>query len=176
MWYIETMKVVEVIKYPNPLLTRPSLPVREIDPSINELIDTMIETMYASKGIGLAAPQIGRLLRVIVLDVPEDEEGEQGKNLMALINPEVVEGRGKVEIEEGCLSVPEVKVKVPRYEEVVVKGLDREGREIFVEGGGLLAVALQHEIDHLNGRLIVDYLSRIKKDIVRRKLKKLYGG
>ncbi len=168
---------MEIIKYPNPLLTRPSTPVREIDSSIHLLIETMIETMYAAKGVGLAAPQIGRPLRVIVLDVPDDEERyEKGKNLLVLINPEIVEAEGSLTYEEGCLSIPDVRVEVPRSERVVVKALDRHGRETMVEGKGLLAVVLQHEIDHLKGRLIVDYLSRIRRDILKRKLKKLYGG
>jgi peptide deformylase len=129
----------------------------------------MIETMYHSNGIGLAACQIGIPRRIIVLDVsPIDPQ----QNLFAMINPEVISEEGEIDHEEGCLSVPDCFEKVKRRERIRVKGISRDGKEIEVSGEGILAFALQHEIDHLNGVLILDRVSRLKRDIYRSKLKK----
>jgi peptide deformylase len=147
--------------------------------------------MYFEKGIGLAATQVGVGRRVIVLDVPDqgsdegpdegpeekEEKGSRGNgNLIALVNPVMVEATGDVRFEEGCLSVPGVTAEVKRASNVVVKGLDREGVEVEIRAEGLLAVALQHEIDHIDGVLFIDRLTSLKRDIIRRKLKKAVGA
>ena len=163
------MAVLEILKYPHPLLKRPSEKVDRINEKTRKLIQDMIETMYHSNGIGLAACQIGIPRRIIVLDVsPIDPQ----QNLFAMINPEVISEEGEIDHEEGCLSVPDCFEKVKRRERIRVKGISRDGKEIEVSGEGILAFALQHEIDHLNGVLILDRVSRLKRDIYRSKLKK----
>jgi peptide deformylase len=163
------MAVLEILKYPHPLLKRPSEKVDRINEETRKLIQDMIETMYHSNGIGLAACQIGIPRRVIVLDVsPIDPQ----QNLFAMINPEVISEEGEIDHEEGCLSVPDCFEKVKRRERIRVKGISMDGKEMEVSGEGILAFALQHEIDHLNGVLILDRVSRLKRDIYRSKLKK----
>jgi peptide deformylase len=163
------MAVLEILKYPHPLLKRPSEKVDRINEETRKLIQDMIETMYHSNGIGLAACQIGIPRRIIVLDVsPIDPQ----QNLFAMINPEVISEEGEIDHEEGCLSVPDCFEKVKRRERIRVKGISADGKEIEVFGEGILAFALQHEIDHLNGVLILDRVSRLKRDIYRSKLKK----
>lgn len=163
------MAVLEILKYPHPLLKRPSEKVGRINEETRKLIQDMIETMYHSNGIGLAACQIGIPRRIIVLDVsPIDPQ----QNLFAIINPEVISEEGEIDHEEGCLSVPDCFEKVKRRERIRVKGISMAGKEIEVSGEGILAFALQHEIDHLNGVLILDRVSRLKRDIYRSKLKK----
>jgi len=163
------MAVLEILKYPHPLLKRPSEKVDRINEETRKLIQDMIETMYHSNGIGLAACQIGIPRRIIVLDVsPIDPQ----QNLFAMINPEVISEEGEIDHEEGCLSVPDCFEKVKRRERIRVKGISADGKETEVSGEGILAFALQHEIDHLNGVLILDRVSRLKRDIYRTKLKK----
>lgn len=163
------MAVLEILKYPHPLLKRPSEKVDRINEETRKLIQDMIETMYHSNGIGLAACQIGIPRRIIVLDVsPIDPQ----QNLFAMINPEVISEEGEIDHEEGCLSVPDCFEKVKRRERIRVKGISADGKEIEVSGEGILAFALQHEIDHVNGVLILDRVSRLKRDIYRSKLKK----
>ena len=163
------MAVLEILKYPHPLLKRPSEKVDRINEGTRKLIQDMTETMYHSDGIGLAACQIGIPRRIIVLDVsPIDPQ----QNLFAMINPEVIFEEGEIDHEEGCLSVPDCFEKVKRRERIRVKGISANGKEIEVFGEGILAFALQHEIDHLNGVLILDRVSRLKRDIYRSKLKK----
>jgi peptide deformylase len=163
------MAVLEILKYPHPLLKRPSEKVDRINEETRKLIQDMIETMYHSNGIGLAACQIGIPRRIIVLDVsPIDLQ----QNLFAMINPEVISEEGEIDHEEGCLSVPDCFEKVKRRERIRIKGISADGKEIEVFGEGILAFALQHEIDHLNGVLILDRVSRLKRDIYRSKLKK----
>ena len=164
------MSLLDIKKYPETVLKERCAEVKEIDEEILSLIDNMIETMYAAPGVGLAATQVGVSKRVIVAD---PSVGKDPDALIVLINPEIIHTEGKIEEEEGCLSVPGVESKVKRYEKVKVKGLNREGKEVIVEAEGLLARALQHEIDHINGLLFVDRLSRAKKVIVKGKLKKL---
>lgn len=163
------MAVLEVIKYPHPMLKKRCQEVDRIDGDMKQLISDMVETMYRSNGIGLAACQVGIPKRVIVVDVgPLDPE----KDLFVMINPEIISEEGEIEHEEGCLSVPDCSEKVKRKEKVVVRGLSPEGEKIEVPGEGILAIALQHEIDHLNGVLILDRISRLKREIYRNKLKK----
>jgi len=161
--------VLEILKYPHPMLKKRCQEVDRINGDVKELVRDMVETMYRSNGIGLAACQVGVPRRVIVVDVgPIDPE----KDLFAMINPEIVSAEGEIEHEEGCLSVPDCSEKVKRKEKVLVRGLSPEGEKIEVSGDGVLAIAIQHEIDHLNGVLILDRISRLKREIYRNKLKK----
>ena len=163
------MAVLEILKYPHATLKRRSETVSRIDEDVKKLIHEMRETMYAAGGIGLAACQVGVSRRVIVLDVsPMDPE----RSFFALINPEIVSEEGEIDHEEGCLSVPECLEKIRRKEKVCVKGLSPEGKEIEIKGDGILAIALQHEIDHTNGILILDRVSRLKREIYRNRLRK----
>jgi peptide deformylase len=163
------MAVLEVLKYPHPILKKRSETVSEIGGEVEKLIQDMRETMYMAGGVGLAACQVGIPRRVIVLDVsPIDPQ----HNFLALINPEIVSGEGEIDHEEGCLSVPDCLEKVRRKEKVCVRGLSPQGTEMEIKGDGILAFALQHEIDHTNGILILDRVSRLKREIYRNKLRK----
>ena len=163
------MAILEILKYPHPVLKRRCEPIAEIDEEVRKLIDDMRETMYGARGVGLAACQVGVSRRVIVLDVsPMDPE----HTFLALINPEITSEEGEVDNEEGCLSVPDYLEKVKRKEKVCVRGVSPEGMEVEIKGDGILAIALQHEIDHINGILILDRVSRLKREIYRNKLKK----
>jgi peptide deformylase len=143
--------------------------VSEIGGEVEKLIQDMKETMYMAGGVGLAACQVGISRRVIVLDVsPIDPQ----HNFMALINPEIISEEGEIDHEEGCLSVPDCLEKVRRKEKVCVRGLSPQGTEMEIKGDGILAIALQHEIDHTNGILILDRVSRLKREIYRNKLRK----
>ena len=166
------MSVLEIIKYPDPFLKTKAKPALRIDEEIKRLISDMIDTMYFAKGIGLAATQVGLNKRIAVLDVPEGENYRKGKNLIAVINPEITAHEGEVKYEEGCLSVPGFTADVKRFATVVVRGLDKNGKDLEINAEGLLAIALQHEIDHLNGILFIDRLSKIKRDIIKRKIRK----
>jgi peptide deformylase len=163
------MAVLEILKYPLPILRKRSKEVDRIDEEVKILIRDMRETMVQAGGIGLAACQIGVSRRVVVLDVsPMDPQ----HSFFALINPEIISEEGEVEHEEGCLSVPDCLEKVKRKEKICIRGLSPEGIEIEIKGDGILAIALQHEIDHINGVLILDRVSRLKREIYRNKLKK----
>jgi peptide deformylase len=158
-----------IVKYGEGVLTRPAAPVAEVTDEIRQLIDDMIDTMYAAPGIGLAAPQIGVPLRVCVIDI---SGGQRGGEVVTLVNPEFVERTGMQLEEEGCLSLPGHNATVARPERVVVRGLDREGQPVTIDGTGLLARALQHELDHLDGTLFVDRLRGLRKDLILRKVRK----
>lgn len=163
------MAVLEILKFPHPLLKKRSKEVQRVDAEVKKLIQDMAETMYHANGIGLAACQIGVPWRVIVLDVsPIDPK----QSFFAMINPEVLSEEGEIEHEEGCLSVPDCLEKGKRREKICVRGISPEGERIEVSGEGMLAIALQHEIDHINGVLILDRMSRLKREIYRDKLKK----
>lgn len=168
------MSILEILKYPDPFLKTKAKPVAKIDDEIKRLIAAMIETMYFARGIGLAATQVGADKRIAVLDVPDEdrENYRQGKNLIALINPEMIAHEGETKYEEGCLSVPGFTADVKRFSTVVVKCLDKDGNDVEIKAGGLFAIALQHEIDHLDGFLFIDWLSKLKRDIIKRKIKK----
>ena len=159
-----------ILKLGDSILTETARPVGEITPEIETLIDDMIETMYAAPGIGLAAPQVGVSLRIFVLDL---SVGRDPSGLHTMINPEFVERDGMQLEEEGCLSLPGFTSTVARPKRVVVQGLNRQGEQYRLEGTGLMARALQHEIDHLNGCLFVDRLRGLQKDLIIRKVKKL---
>jgi peptide deformylase len=159
-----------LMRYGADVLHAPAATVEEITPEIDRLITDMVETMYAAPGIGLAAPQVGVPLRILVIDL---SIGRDPKGLITMINPEFVERDGMQLEEEGCLSVPGFNATVVRPMRAVVKGLDREGHPQQIEGEGLLARAFQHEIDHLDGMLFVDRLRGIKKEMIVRKIRKL---
>ena len=159
-----------ILRLGDSILGEPARPVDVMTPEIESLIDDMIETMYAAPGIGLAAPQVGASLRIFVLDL---SVGRDPAALHVMINPEFVERDGMQLEEEGCLSLPGFTATVARPKRVVLKGLNRQGEEHRLEGTGLMARALQHEVDHLNGCLFIDRLRGISKDLIVRKIKKL---
>jgi peptide deformylase len=158
-----------IVKWGDAVLHAPSEPVREVDGAIASLLEDMVETMYAAPGIGLAAPQIGVPLRVIVIDL---SVGEEPGGLIKLVNPEIVEKEGEQREEEGCLSIPGMAGTPVRPARVTVKGLDSEGRERVYTATDLLARAFCHEIDHIDGLLFVDRLTPLKRDLLKRKLRK----
>jgi peptide deformylase len=163
------MAIRPIVKYGTPVLHAPSAPVTEIDGTLATLVSDMVDTMYAAPGIGLAAPQIGVPLRVIVIDLSVGEDKQQ---LIRLVNPEIVESAGEQRHEEGCLSIPGFGGTPARPTRVVVKGLDLEGRERVYSATELLARAFCHEIDHIDGMLFVDRLTPLKRDLMKRKLRK----
>ena len=163
------MAVREILIIGDPILTRTSEPVDGITEEIVRLARDMVETVHAAPGVGLAAPQVGVSKRLIVVDL---SVGENKQALHVLINPEIIAKEGEAVSEEGCLSVPDIKEKVARPYKVVARGLDLEGRRVEIEGEDLLARALCHEIDHLDGILFVDKLSALKRRLIRKKLKK----
>ena len=163
------MSLRKILTYPAPELKQSAHVVQNIDAGIDALVTDLVETMYAAPGVGLAATQLGAVQRVIVLDVDHENVG---KRLIKLINPVVVEAEGSIVWEEGCLSVVDYTAEVRRAKHVLVKGWTPEEKEIEIEGEDLLAVALQHEIDHLDGKLFIDHISRLKRDLYRRRVKK----
>lgn len=164
------MKIHEVVKYPEPVLAKRADEVTVFDAKLARLVDEMFDSMYAAQGIGLAAPQIAISQRITVIDVSFKERPDEK---LALINPEIVEREGRQVEEEGCLSLPEIREKVVRSERVKVKAQNVNGEWFEVEGTELLARALQHEIDHLDGILFIDRISRLKRELVLRKIKKM---
>jgi len=163
-------KIHEVVKWPDPVLAKRGEDVTVFDAKLKRLVDEMFESMYAAQGIGLAAPQINISQRITVIDCSFKKNPDEK---VVLINPEIIERRGKQVEEEGCLSLPEIREKVSRAAWVKVRAQDVNGDPIEVEGEELLARAMQHEIDHLDGVLFIDRLSRLKRDLVIRKIKKL---
>ena len=163
------MAILHICTYPEEILRQPAEPVTDIDEEVVRLVDHMAETMYSAPGIGLAATQVGVAKQVLVADIaarkPESE-------LIVLINPEIVAAEGEVLFEEGCLSVPDYQAEVKRHEKITVRGLNLKGEEVEIEAEGLLAIVLQHEIDHLNGILFIDRLSKLKRDLYKRRLRK----
>ena len=163
------MAVLEIRKYPDKVLKKKAAPVVSFDEALQQLIDDMIETMYAAPGVGLAAPQVGVSKRLAVIDI--STKGAQ-MPLLVLINPVFLLKEGSIEFEEGCLSLPEYTAKVKRADKVVVRFLDRKGEEMELEAEGLLAIALQHEIDHLDGLLLIDRISPIKREFFKKRFAK----
>lgn len=163
------MAVLEILHYPHPVLKRRCEEVERIDEEVTKLVEDMRQTMYAASGVGLAACQVGVSKRIIVLDVsPIDPQHD----FFVLINPEILSEEGEIDHEEGCLSVPDCTEMVKRKEKVCVRGTSPEGRAVEFEAQGILAIALQHEVDHLNGLLILDRMSGLKREIYRKKLRK----
>lgn len=169
---MEPMAIREIKKFPDPVLRKKTAAVGAIDENLCRLIDDMVETMHAAPGVGLAANQVGVPLQVAVIDISEHEDEGKKRPLVVLINPEVLSLEGAVVAEEGCLSVPDFTDKVKRAARIKVRAKDRTGKTFELEADGLMAKALQHEIDHLNGILFIDRLSPIKKSIFRRRMKK----
>lgn len=163
------MGILTILEFPDERLRKKAENVKVVDKKLKQLINDMLETMYAARGIGLAATQINVQQRVLVLDVSEEKNTP-----LCLINPVIIEKDGLKESEEGCLSVPGFFENVTRAEHVKIKALDREGQEFELEAEGLLAVCIQHEIDHLEGKLFVDYLSSLKRQRIKSKLEKIH--
>ena len=161
------MSGLEILEFPDSRLRTVAKPVKSFDDMLGKLVDNMLETMYAANGIGLAATQVNQHIRLLVLDISEDR-GQPG----IYINPEILSQEGEQVCEEGCLSVPGVFANVKRAEHVRIRAQDRNGEYFEEEAQGLRAVCLQHEIDHLNGRLFVDYLSPLKRRMMKKKLEK----
>ena len=161
------MAKLEILHFPDTRLRTRARPVETVDAEVRRLVDDMFETMYAAPGIGLAATQVNVHRRVLVVDVSEEKNQP-----LTFINPEILDRQGTEEMEEGCLSVPGFYEKVRRAERVRVRALDRDGKAFELETDGLLAVCIQHEIDHLDGKLFVDYISSLKRQRIRKKLEK----
>ena len=161
--------IFPIVAYGDPVLKKRAIEIDKSYPSLAELIDNMYETMHESSGVGLAAPQIGIHQRVIVIDVAGKDDPPA---LIAAINPVIVHAEGETFEEEGCLSVPKYAANVRRHASIVVKGLNLDGEEVTWKADGLLAIAFQHEIDHLDGILFVDHISQLKKEIFRRKYRR----
>jgi len=161
------MAILRILRYPDPRLYKVAAKVSRVDSEIRKLIKDMAQTMYAAPGIGLAATQVDVHKRVIVIDISETRD-----QLRVFVNPEILEASGEAKCEEGCLSVPGIYEKVRRAERVKVRALDPEGRPYVLEAEGLLAVCVQHETDHLEGKMFVDYLSRLKRQRIIAKLNK----
>lgn len=162
------MSTLNILHFPDPKLRQKAAPVAEVDDEIRTLVDDMFETMYAAPGIGLAAVQVNVLKRVIVIDISEDKSQPQ-----CFINPEIIQRSGDEVMEEGCLSVPGIYEPVTRAKDITVRYLDREGESQELSVDGLLAVCIQHEMDHLEGKLFVDYLSEMKRNRIRKKMEKM---
>jgi peptide deformylase len=161
------MAIRDILHYPDPRLRNRAETVERVDDEVRRLLDDMLETMYAAPGIGLAAIQVNVPKRVITIDISEHCDRP-----LCLINPEILELAGSIETEEGCLSVPGIYESVERADAIRARGLDRDGRAVEFEAEGLLAVCVQHEIDHLDGKLFVDYLSQLKRQRIRKKAHK----
>ncbi|WP_304163194.1 peptide deformylase [Lonsdalea britannica] len=162
------MSVLQVLHFPDERLRTIAKPVKEVDAEIQRIVDDMFDTMYEEEGIGLAATQVDIHQRIIVIDVSE-ERNER----LVLINPELLEKSGDTGIEEGCLSIPETRALVSRAERIKIRALNRDGESFELETDGLLAICIQHEMDHLVGKLFIDYLSPLKRQRIRQKLEKL---
>jgi peptide deformylase len=164
------MSVLPIITLPDPLLRKASAPIEQIDEEVRKLAADMLETMYDAPGVGLAAVQVGVPRRLIVLDTAKDEEPPRP---LVLVNPEILTlGSEMRQHEEGCLSIPDVRIDIERPGSLKVRYIDLDGKLQELDAEGLLATAVQHEIDHLNGKLIIDFLSRLKRDIIVRRFKK----
>jgi peptide deformylase len=166
----KTEMILKVVKYPEPVLSQPGEPVAEFDAELKKLVDDMFETMYASQGIGLAAPQVAVSKRVTVIDLSQGKDPEQK---IVLVNPEIIFREGKQYEEEGCLSFPEIREKVQRAATVKVRAQDLSGKWFEMDGEELLSRAFQHEIDHLDGMLFIFRMSSLKRDLVLRKIRKM---
>ena len=162
--------VREILVWPDPVLREKCPKVERVDDELRGLIDDMFETMYASSGVGLAAPQVGVRARVVVIDSSPRQEGAKP---LALVNPVITKTEGERVYEEGCLSIPGEAEDVVRADKVWVTALDRDGKELSFEADGLLAIAVQHELDHLDGTLFVDHLSVLKRELIKRRMKRL---
>lgn len=171
------MAILKILEYPDPFLTRKAVGVDQIDDALQELIEDMAETMFDAPGVGLAAPQVGSDKRLIVytpdVGLETDDDATSSRRFTALINPEIISGSGKIISEkEACLSVPDYSADVKRYETVTVRALNRDGKQLEFDAEGIQAVIMQHEIDHLDGILYIDRISRLKRNMYRKRVKK----
>jgi peptide deformylase len=164
-----TLSILTILEFPDERLRKVATPVKNFDQNLQTLIDDMLETMYQSGGIGLAATQVNVHQRLLVIDTSEEKNTP-----LCLINPEILSKDGEFEYKEGCLSVPESFEKIIRPGHILVKGLDRNGAEIELEANDLLSTCIQHEIDHLNGKLFIDYLSPLKRQRIKTKIDKMH--
>lgn len=165
------MALLPIITIPDPVLRLVSTPVEKVDAALLKLADDMLATMYEAPGIGLAAIQVGVAKRLFVLDVADDDEGPKP---LVIINPEIMATGSELRLhEEGCLSIPDVLVEIERPSTCTLRYIDRDGKYQTLEADGLMATAIQHEFDHLNGRMIIDFMSRLKRDMVIRRFKKI---
>jgi peptide deformylase len=164
------MAILEILKYPEPILSKVAAPVKNFTGKTLTLVNDMLETMYAAPGVGLAAPQVGVSQRIVVLDIDHENPG---KLVYKLINPVIARSEGEVVWEEGCLSVVDYTAEVHRAAQVEVEAFDENQKPVKIAADGLLAVALQHEIDHLDGKLFIDRISRLKRDLYTRRRKKM---
>lgn len=162
--------MLEIITYGNPVLHKKAEEIKNIDKKLKELAQSMVHTMHSAPGLGLAAPQVSKSIRLITVDL---SLGEKKEDLFILMNPEIIHQEGNVFSEEGCLSVPNINEKVNRPYRVTIKGFDLKENERIIEGEGLLARVFCHEVDHLNGTLFIDYLSPLKKNLIKKKFKKI---
>jgi len=163
------VSILEIRRFPDAILSKTAEPVQQINGRVAGLLNSMVDTMYAANGIGLAAPQVGVLERAIVLDTnPEN----RGKQLMKIINPEIVESSGTITWEEGCLSVVNFTAEITRAKHILVRGWTVDQQEVEIEAEDLDAVCIQHEIDHLTGKLLTDHISKLKRDLYRKRLRK----
>lgn len=161
------MTILDILHFPDPRLRKKAEPVTQMDDQVRQTVDDMFQTMYDAPGIGLAAIQVNIQKRIIVIDTSKEKDQP-----LCLINPEILDSQGEEEMEEGCLSVPGFYEHVRRFEQVKVRALDRDGHEFELMAEGLLSVCVQHEIDHLDGKLFVDYISPLKRQRIRKKLEK----
>jgi peptide deformylase len=161
------MAILDILHYPDARLRNKAKPVQQVDDALRTLVDDMFETMYQAPGIGLAATQVNVSKRLLVIDISEEKDSP-----LCFINPQILEKDGEEQMEEGCLSVPGIFEKVTRADRIRVRALDRDGEPFEIDADGLLAVCIQHEIDHLDGKLFVDYLSSLKRQRIRKKLEK----
>jgi peptide deformylase len=162
--------ILKIVKYPDPILSRPGEPITEFNDELRKLIADMFETMYAEQGIGLAAPQVGASIRLMVIDL---SVGKAPKDKLVLINPEIIFTDGKLYEEEGCLSFPEIREKVARHAKVRIRAQDEKGKWFEMDGVDVLSRCFQHEIDHVDGMLFIFRMSALKRDLVQRKIRKL---
>ena len=162
--------ILKIVKYPDPVLSRPGEPVNEFDAELRKLADDMFETTYASQGIGLAAPQVGVSKRLTVIDL---SVGKEPKDKLVLANPEIIFTEGKQYEEEGCLSFPEIREKVSRAAKVRIRAQDQQGKWFEMDGADLMARCMQHEIDHVDGMLFIFRMSALKRDLALRKIRKM---
>ena len=162
------MAILDILNYPDPRLHTVAKPVKEVDATIRRLINDMAETMYAAPGIGLAATQVNQHIQLIVIDTSAEKN-----NLMVFINPQIIAKSGEQDYEEGCLSVPGVYESVTRAQNITVEALDKDGKKFTLDADGLLSVCIQHEMDHLLGKVFVEYLSPLKRNRIKTKMVKL---
>lgn len=161
------MAILDILIYPDPRLRQIAAPVEHMDAAVRRLVDDMAETMYQAPGVGLAAVQVKVPKRVLVIDISEHKD-----DLRVFVNPQITHVEGSQEVDEGCLSVPGIYAPVPRAEQIRVQALDRHGKHFEMEADGLLAICIQHEVDHLDGKMFVDYLSRLKQGRIRKRMEK----